>query len=426
MVHVIVAGGGWSGCAAALAAANAGARVTVCERADMLLGTGLVGGIFRNNGRYTAAEEMICLGAGELFQVMDQHARHKNVEFPGHQHASLYDVINIEPAVRRLLSAKGIDIQLRNPVIDVIMAGKNITSVLTADGSVLRGDAFVDTTGTFGPMGNCLKYGNGCAMCILRCPSFGPRVSIARKAGVKEFFGTKVDGTVGAMSGSCKLHKDSLRKDIAQELEEKGAVVIPLPKHLIKKHCLTQKACVQYAVDAYAENIVLLDTGHAKLMTPTFAIERLREVPGLENARFEDPYAGGMGNSMRYLAIAPRDNSLKVAGIENLYCGGEKTGTVVGHTEAIVTGSLAGHNAVRNKLGMEPLILSGKLAVGDFITFVGEKMKTAAGRSMRYTFAGASFFARMKEWGLYSIDPEEIKERVASANLAGIFARKLQ
>ncbi len=40
-------------------------------------------------------------------------------------------------------------------------------------------------------MGNCLKYGNGCAMCILRCPTFGPRVSISQKAGVTDIVGMK-------------------------------------------------------------------------------------------------------------------------------------------------------------------------------------------------------------------------------------------
>ena len=62
----MISGGGWSGCAAALSAAKAGAKVILIERTDLLLGTGLVGGIFRNNGRYTAAEESIAMGAGCL------------------------------------------------------------------------------------------------------------------------------------------------------------------------------------------------------------------------------------------------------------------------------------------------------------------------------------------------------------------------
>ena len=41
------------------------------------------------------------------------------------------------------------------------------------------------------------------------------------------------------------------------------------------------KACQQYALDAYADNIVLLDTGSAKLMTPYYPLEELRMIPAL-------------------------------------------------------------------------------------------------------------------------------------------------
>ena len=88
-MKVIVVGGGWAGSGAAIAARNAGAEVTVLERTDMLLGTGLVGGIMRNNGRFTATEEMIALGGNEIFETIDQNCRHRNIEFPGHKHASL-------------------------------------------------------------------------------------------------------------------------------------------------------------------------------------------------------------------------------------------------------------------------------------------------------------------------------------------------
>ena len=105
------------------------------------------------------------------------------------------------------------------------------------------------------------------------------------------------------------------------------------------------KACQQYAIAEFEANIILLDTGHAKLMTPFFPLDALRRVKGLENARFEDPYSGGIGNSVRYIGMSPRDDALKVTGIENLFCGGEKAGLLVGHTEAICTGTLAGYNA---------------------------------------------------------------------------------
>ena len=59
----------------------------------------------------------------------------------------------------------------------------------------LPGDVFIDATGTAGPPAQCNKYGNGCAMCILRCPSFGGRVSITAKCGVTEMVGRKGDSS---------------------------------------------------------------------------------------------------------------------------------------------------------------------------------------------------------------------------------------
>ena len=49
MAKVVVIGGGWAGCAAAIAAKKAGADVLILEKTDLLLGLGNVGGIMRNN-----------------------------------------------------------------------------------------------------------------------------------------------------------------------------------------------------------------------------------------------------------------------------------------------------------------------------------------------------------------------------------------
>ena len=82
------------------------------ERTDMLLGTGLVGGIMRNNGRFTATEEMLAMGGGEIFQLTDANSLHRDIEFPGHHHASLYNVATMEPVVKRFLLGKGVEIHL--------------------------------------------------------------------------------------------------------------------------------------------------------------------------------------------------------------------------------------------------------------------------------------------------------------------------
>lgn len=426
MPRVVVIGGGWAGCAAALGAKKAGAEVILLEKTDCLLGTGLVGGIMRNNGRFTAAEEMIAMGGGDLFHLADQVARHTDIEFPGHKHANLYDVALMEPVVRRYLLEQGIELWLMLRACDVETTDGRIEAVSLASGELLEADSYVEATGTAGPQGNCLKYGNGCAMCVLRCPSWGGRVSIAARAGIQELVGRRADGSFGAMSGSCKLHKDSVDPGIAAELNRTGVAVVPIPKDLVHAEKLAIKACQQYALAEFAENLVLLDTGHVKLMTSFYPLDELRRVPGMENARYEDPYAGGKGNSIRYLAMSPRDDHLKVEGLSNLFCAGEKAGLLVGHTEAICTGTLAGNNAVRQALGLPLATIPRATAVGEAIAFVREEMQTEEGLSKKYTFSGATYFAHMRERGLYTTDVQAIQQRVDAAGFGGFFAQPPQ
>ena len=425
--RVVVVGGGWSGCSAALAAKKAGAdEVIVLERTDDLLGSGLVGGIMRNNGRYTAAEEMIALGAGELFQVCDAHSRHRDFEFPGHRHASLYDVNTISWGVREELLKHDIEIWLISRVTDITRTDGSIDGIVLEGGTRLEGDVFIDATGTSGAQSFCTDNGNGCVMCIVRCPTFGPRVSISGLAGVEERVGRKGDGTIGAMSGSCKLNKDTMDPALRKELDEKGLVIVPLPERLVNMKKLGGKACQQYATAAYAENVIVLDTGQAKLMTSYMPLHELRQVPGFERVRYEDPYSGTVGNSMRYSDLAPRDNMMRVVGgPDNLFCCGEKAGLLVGHTEAMVTGSLAGHNAVRYLAGEDLLELPSSLAVGDAISHVRESMETPDGMKKKYTFSGSVYFARMQELGLYTTDHAEIEARVNSTGMTNVFGKRV-
>lgn len=79
MGKVIIIGGGWSGCGAALTARRAGASVELIEKTDMLVGLGNVGGIFRNNGRYTAAEETLGFGTKLIFFINKISAFAKSV-----------------------------------------------------------------------------------------------------------------------------------------------------------------------------------------------------------------------------------------------------------------------------------------------------------------------------------------------------------
>ncbi len=420
-MRIVVVGGGWAGVSAAYAARQNGAEVTLLERTDSLLGTGLVGGIMRNNGRYTVTEEMIAMGGGKIFQVIDSVCRHKNIEFPGHKHASLYDIADTPVAIENFLKEIGVDIHYMARVSKVEMDGQKLVGVETDNGEKFAGDVFVDVTGSAGPMNNCIKYGNGCCMCVLRCPSFGGRVSLAGLCGVKEMIGQKADGSIGAMSGSCKLFKESLSQEIQDMLNENGVAVVPLPDELVENH-LSIKACQQYALKEFAENIVLLDTGHAKLMTPYYPLEKLHKVPGFERARYEDPYSGGKGNSMRFFAMSPRDDSLKVIGVDNMFCGGEKAGLLVGHTEAIVTGVLAGYNAVKYAKNEPVLVLPRETAIGEGIAYVREMMATEEGKGKKYTFSGSVLFNHMKENDLYLEDAGEIATKIEKLGLTNVFS----
>ena len=429
MSKIVIVGGGWAGCAAALSAHQSGAEVVLLERTDTLLGTGQVGGIMRNNGRFTAAEEMLAMGGGELFRLTDENSRHRNVEFPGHHHANLYDVSTMEPKVRRHLIGRGIGLSFVARVTKVVASDGVLQAVRTEGGETIEGDAFVDTTGTMGPQANCTKYGNGCAMCMTRCPTFGPRVSVAGKMGIQEWMVKRADGGFGAMSGSCKLNRESVDVGIVAELERKGSAVVPIPPvllvelHAKEEKLLAMKCCQQYALPEFANNVILLDTGHIKLMAPFYPLADLRRIPGLENARYEDPYSGGIGNSIRYLAMSPRNNALKVEGAYNLFCGGEKTGPLVGHTEAICTGTLAGHNAVRFARNQPLLELARSTAVGELIAYTGDEIKLQKVGFTKYTFSGSVFFERMKALGLYSTDVAQVRERVRAAGLESIFAK---
>ena len=461
MGKIVVIGGGWAGCAAAIRARKQGHEVQLLEKTDLLLGLGNVGGIMRNNGRYTAAEENIALGASELFEITDRLSTHKEIDFPGHRHASFYDVALVEPEVRRLLTKLGVELHMMTRAVNVELAPqqagdkadgaagcaaaaavpqskdgpiclRTVVALKHDHGSEYRreifpGDVFVETTGSTGPMGNCAKYGNGCAMCILRCPAFGPRVSLTEKAGLCDISGERPNGMPGAFSGSCKLEKRTLSPKLQKKLNKDGFVVIPLPPELVHKEKLDQKVCQQYALDPFAENIILIDTGHAKLMTSYFNLEELRRVEGMENARFVDPYAGGKGNSMRYMAVGLRDEYMRARGIENLFLGGEKSGFFVGHTEAITTGSLAGYNAGRMAAGKDKeqglLRLPRELAVGDILAFANEMLETPEGFQKRLTFAGGLYFQRMKDRQLYSTDRRQIRRRIEEQGLAEVYTR---
>ncbi|MGI6113512.1 MAG: FAD-dependent oxidoreductase [Mahellales bacterium] len=420
MARIVVVGGGWGGVSAALCASNFDVEVVLLEKTDRLLGTGLVGGIMRNNGRYTAAEELIALGGGQLIEFCDENAVHKDISFPGHRHATLYNVIKVAQGINGILMKKNISIMFKSRAVDVNMEGNRLKGLVLDSGDYIEGDVFVDATGTGGPMANCRRHGHGCVMCILRCPTFGGRSSITAKTGIEETMVRNKDNSIGAMSGACELVPETIHPKLLDELKEKGYVKIPLPVQsgLIN---LNKKVCQQYAREEYSTNLILLDTGYVKMMASYLPLNVLNSLPGLERAEYKDPYSGGIGNSVRFAERCSIDKNLKVKGIENLYVAGEKAASLVGHTEAMATGTLAGYNCVRHVNDVEPLALPPSLALGDIISYGIYLQDSNRKDGTKLTFSGSVYFEKMQERGLYTRDIDLIKGRVARTGLENIF-----
>lgn len=419
--HILVIGAGWAGCSAAIAAAMAGARVTLLERTDLLLGTGLVGGIMKNNGRLTATEELREMGAGPLLEAVESCFIHKNIAFPGHEHASLYDVTRIDSVVLNVLKALYVNVRFRSTCSGLRREDSRVLSAQLSPGEAISADAFVDATGTAGPQANCRTHRSGCVMCILRCPTFGPRISPTRSLGIDE----APPLLAAATSGSIEVLRSSLSSDLVCQLESTGHAEIPLPEHVKIAVQPYEKACRQYASDDFYRNLVLLHTGEIKVMVPFMPLDVLRSINGLSSVRYIDPYSAGVGNSVRYNIVTPHDKYLKVTGIENLFCAGEKVGLVVGHTEAIFTGMLAGHNAVRSSLGTEPLEVPVSLMCGDLLDFVASKLRSGRALRDKYTFSGSVYFQHAIRKNLYTTDVEVIRSRVRNSGMSGVFASQL-
>ena len=76
-------------------------------------------------------------------------------------------------------------------------------------------------------------------------------------------------------------------------------------------------------------------------------------------------------------------------------------------------------------IGMSLLILAASIAVGDLIGYANEKAATRECSMNIYTFAGAGYLKRMGELDLYTIDINEINNRMKKVNLDNIFEEKL-
>ena len=252
MPKVVVVGAGFGGISAAAVARNAGAEVTLVERTDQLMGVGLHSGIFYNDGRQAGTEELKALGGGWILDIIENPPvllyPRTDMNWSAVDdlvqkvHASaIFHCMRAETHIREYLRDIGVQLIFANKAVDVQMGraqnaqGDVVLKVKLEKGQMLEADAFVDGTGGAGGVQICKEYGYGCVECMLRCNSFGDRVSIATKAGAPELRkirDSKHGGGFGGLSSACSFYDDSIDPELLAEIKKEGSVKIAVPEEV--------------------------------------------------------------------------------------------------------------------------------------------------------------------------------------------------
>ncbi len=149
MTKVVVVGGGLAGCAAAIAAAKAGASVTLLERMEVLGGCALLAGMVHHED-FSIMEELRLMDGYDIFQVFDDCTLHENVKWPWPKPigttTTIHDVTKLDSELRKHLAEIGVEVRLVSRAKDVEMDGKVIRAVILDDKSKVQCDVFIDAT----------------------------------------------------------------------------------------------------------------------------------------------------------------------------------------------------------------------------------------------------------------------------------------
>ena len=125
---------------------------------------------------------------------------------------------------------------------------------------------------------------------------------------------------------------------------------------------------------------------------------------------------------MRFSGLIERDGKLMVPPLKNLFAAGERAGLSLGHTEAIVTGTLAGYNASRLAAGHELLELPRSTACGEMIAFTASGELPGGAAGVVYSLSGGPLWERLQQRGLYNTESEVIARRLQALGLLQIFS----
>ncbi len=429
-MRVVVVGGGASGFSAAKVAKAAGAgEVVLLERTDTLGGWALVAGIgLCGAGSFSVLAEAAALGGASLYnEILLPIATHEDLIMPGFDRAMLYNVTKLDARMRAALEGAGVDVRMRARVVGSRRGGRRVEAVALADGSEIEGDVFVDATGSVTGLAGCEAYGHGCVECVQRCLAFGDPKGLVDDE-LELIQSLDGAGRIGVTGTSYLLPIASLSRALQDAVQAEGFAYVDVPPSVQPDDMRGKRAGSHgMAIMSQAvvrENILLTDIGGYVKVTanaaPRFA-GVLRQIPGLEDASFTQPLSGHRGHAVEGLAIAPRDDAMRVAGFDNLFCAGIKSSHALFLLDVAVSGDFAGYNAARLAAGRTPIELPRTLAIGAFIAHVNELTKNVDGL-MRSPQADQK---TQEALGVFRSDPEEIRRFVDGLGLTGLFARPI-
>ena len=362
-MKVVIVGGGPSGFSAAVLAKKAGADIILIERMNVLGGVGFQAGTYKLLASDVAVTEERALGGGDLFDVFENIALHKEINLPGRGLCSTYEITKLDSEMQKALREREIEFMLSTRVVDMQVSGDRVQCVVLHGGNTIEADVFIDATGAMRGTADCTKWGYGCVGCSLQCAVFGALGGMTEKKAETVALQSEYARTIGqwgSVGTAVVVAIGSLSEPVKTELNENGWIQVPVPD-LIQPNLDRVRRTGQLEAEGYGkvegflgQHLTLLKIGNGMakvttIATPLYA-DSLRSFPGFEGALIINPIAGERGHSIHHTTITLRDNSLRVDGFDNLFSAGNKAAPGESLLDAMVIGEIAGHNAVRRGL----------------------------------------------------------------------------
>ncbi len=462
MAKIVVIGGGISGIAAAWGCKKMGPEneVVIVERTDQLMGIGKMAGSMDVGARYMCHTEILAMGEHELNDVLDSIAldnmdKYRLSHFPWHAHPSawpmvehswIYDVLRVDPAMRKFLKEKGIEVLYRHRVVDIEKDGDKIVRLKVEvdrhETKYIDGDIFIDACGNAGGQNFCVPYVGGCVMCpFMQCTTFGNRVDISGKAGGTTISMHQEDGTPGVLYNGIYIYKESLSPELRAQLRETHQIFIQF-RNVIDWENDARYDHASGGQEGSDENGMVTDpttswrmssdSGHFRLLDrgiyaggagpSPMKLEQLRQIPGMENAVIACP-VGGMNLFSLMHEMVVVDLTMKVPQVDNLFACGSKA-DILGIQEGIANGMLVGYNVNAMLEGRDLITIPRTTVIGDLFAASQDHLLTPGGPIRLLGGHAGDYLVRCKEMGWFPDTEEKAAKRVAEAGLTNIFAAK--